>query len=148
MGQTCCQEGVQATITVAIDELGEVFHGEGHSGQSVCTTSERAQGTQDEKSQAATLVDRTDRTAAGSEVGVAKDSGQAKQQKSSKDKASRVRVLEQRVAGLKAELAVANRKLQVARGDPKTPIWIEVDKLSRSDSCHSSRSDSSLSFEI
>mmetsp|Transcript_67776 Transcript_67776/g.201633 ORF Transcript_67776/g.201633 Transcript_67776/m.201633 type:complete len:177 (+) Transcript_67776:102-632(+) len=56
------------------------------------------------------------------------------------DRAGRVRDLEDRVASLKVELAVANRQLQAVRGDPKTPIWIELKR------CSSGNSDSDASI--
>mmetsp|Transcript_15817 Transcript_15817/g.35877 ORF Transcript_15817/g.35877 Transcript_15817/m.35877 type:complete len:216 (-) Transcript_15817:78-725(-) len=42
------------------------------------------------------------------------------------DRVGRIRHLEDKLSSLKAELATVSRQLQAARGDPKTPIWIEI----------------------
>merc|ERR1712232_625561 len=34
--------------------------------------------------------------------------------------------MEKKISTLKTELAVACRQLQVVKGDPKTPIWLEL----------------------
>mmetsp|Transcript_116897 Transcript_116897/g.342317 ORF Transcript_116897/g.342317 Transcript_116897/m.342317 type:complete len:157 (-) Transcript_116897:195-665(-) len=152
MGSNCCQEAHHDISSVAIDELKAAVQAEsygeagnqGANGQLFDPLSaahenpplDRHTGSADGKTSFAS-ADTTAETSGEGRLPQFPKEKEAKAKPEANDRAGRIRNLEDRIAGLKAELSVASRQLQAARGDPKTPIWIE---LRRSDTGNSDNS--------